>query len=143
MKLTELDPEFIRWEDINLPHKYATMETNTPEKMEAWKKAGYPIIEKMEATSCLRTVHSLAEAQGIEIDCPVCKGPGKSHRIHVPFKDRGILDHQGTHDSNGRPTRWSIVSGTWFTDLTLSPSIDCTKSNPKCWHGFITNGEIT
>lgn len=58
--------------------------------------------------------------------------------------------------------RWQ-VSGTCLGDLTLTPSIDCTVDPPehaearraaglepgecrpgrRCWHGFITNGEVT
>jgi hypothetical protein len=58
--------------------------------------------------------------------------------------------------------RW-VMNGTGLDDLTISPSIDCTAEDPAhaearraaglksgecypgrlCWHGFITNGEVT
>jgi hypothetical protein len=110
MRLTALDPEFIRWED-------------------------------RDGKTYLPNAEGLADAQGIEFDCPKCRSPG--HRIHVAFANRGVLDHHGTRASDGRPTRWQVIGGTGFDDLTLSPSIDCTPSNPDCWHGFITAGEAT
>lgn len=84
---------------------------------------------------------TLEQAQGIIFDCPKCTGE-KSHSVAVSFRDRGVLDHQGSHDSEGKPSRWQ-VSGTGFHDLTLQPSIDLTHSLPDCWHGFITAGEVT
>lgn len=35
---------------------------------------------------------------------------------------------------------WTI-SGKDFNTMTVQPSIDASRSG--CWHGFITNGEIT
>jgi hypothetical protein len=118
MKVTDLDPEFIRWEDRPTPPH---------------------INGGVGISTFLPTVNTLAEAHGIEIDCPKCK----NHRIHIPFANRGLADHHSTHSSDGRPTRWNVVSGSGFNDLTLTPSIDCTPSNPNCWHGFITNGEVS
>lgn len=86
-------------------------------------------------------LQSVERAQGIIFDCPKCTGI-KSHSIAVSFAGRGVLDHQGSHNSKGKPSRW-VVSGTHFADLTLHPSIDLTRSLPDCWHGHITNGEIT
>lgn len=87
----------------------------------------------------LSEVPTLSQAQGVMFRCPVCAG---GHQVMVAFKNRGVLDHQGTHAKDGRPTRWE-VSGTSLADLTLKPSVDCTPSDPNCWHGFITNGEVT
>lgn len=80
----------------------------------------------------------LSEAQGLWLDCPVC---ANGHGIMVSFRDRGVQDHQGSHDKDGKPSRWG-VGGTGMADLTLDPSIDCTHNNPGCWHGHIRNGEI-
>lgn len=116
MRLTALDPEFIRWEDRK------------------------EVFNGAEVTrTYLPEANDLADAQGIEIDCPKCG----NHRVHVTFAGRGAADHHGSRGSDGRPTRWNIVGGSGFDDLSLSPSIDCTPSNPNCWHGFITNGEAT
>jgi hypothetical protein len=113
MKLTELNPEFIRFDDR---------------------------VEDGQTKEYLCEVQGLAEAQAIFMDCPKCQ---RTHSIMIAFANRGVLDHQGTRSSDGRPTRWQVVSGAGFDDLTLSPSIDCTHSDPNCWHGFIKNGEVT
>jgi len=85
------------------------------------------------------TTASLADAQSIWFECPVCRsGPG--HHVLVSFAGRGLADDQGSQNREGKPSRWE-VSGTGFDDLTLRPSIDLTPSCP--WHGFITNGEAS
>lgn len=127
MRLVDLAPEWIRWEDRVL---------TDPGQRRVY---GIPAGD-MEPRTFLPNAATLAEAQGIVFDCPVCKSPG--HSIQVAFRDRGVLAHHGTRGKDGQPTRWKVVSGTGFEDLTLSPSIDLTPWNPKCWHGHIRNGEI-
>lgn len=79
----------------------------------------------------LPRVSSLADAQGVLFGCPQCSGPA-AHSILVWFRDRGV-------PAEASPTpRWA-VAGTSLADLTLSPSINV----PSCWHGFITDGEVT
>ena len=121
MRLAELDPEWVRWED---------RVDNDGD-----------VLPPGKVRTFVPTVATLAEAQGIEFDCPKC-GP-RAHRIQVAFHDRGVLDHQGSRNKEGKPTRWHVASGSTFDDLSLTPSIDCTPSDPNCWHGFITNGEAT
>lgn len=76
----------------------------------------------------------------VSFDCPV---HGKAHRVIVPFVNP--LD-------SGRPvmrTHLWFRTGETFDTLTLTPSIDYTKydngelRDPTCWHGWITNGEVT
>lgn len=117
MNLTELEPEFVRYE--TRPDATGSREYTIP-------------------------VATLADAQGIEFLCPVCfqknGGAVGTHGVGVTFADRGATDAQGSHGRTGAPSRWQ-VSGTNVTDLTLQPSIDLT---PTCsWHGYITNGAIT
>lgn len=81
----------------------------------------------------LQDVDTLAEASGLMLDCPVCKG-AKGHSVLAYFRDRGV-----PVDVKPGPGRW-VVSGTSLADLTLSPSVDC---GAGCWHGFITNGDVT
>lgn len=140
MRLTDLDPEFVRWEDRVITNNVVPPEfdTGTEEGAQRWRDAGYPSVPKTGPVTFLPAVATLAEAQGVEFDCPVCRN---GHRIQVAFQGRGVLDHQATRDKEGRPTRWA-VSGTGLADLTLSPSVDCTPGNPKCWHGHIQNGQI-
>ena len=143
MNLTELDPEFVRWEDkVEKCEKVAPgFEITTEDGYEKWVAAGRPFVEEMCIRTYLPSVPTLAEAQGILINCPKCQN-SQAHRISIAFAGRGVLDHQATVSSDGRPTRWT-VTGTGMDDLTLTPSIDCTSRNPNCWHGFITAGDIT
>lgn len=115
MKLTDLEPQFIRYETSD--HEY------------------------------LRHVDTLTEAQGIQFLCPVCfvknSGPIGTHAIEVSFSGRGVADHQGSHNREGKPSRWS-VNGTGYDNLSTQPSILIDPALPACagWHGFITNGEV-
>lgn len=85
----------------------------------------------------MRIVNSLSEAQGIEFYCPKS---GCDHKINITFKDRGVLDNQGSHNKEGKPTRWE-VNGTDASNLTTLPSIHIKDT---CgWHGFITKGIIS
>jgi hypothetical protein len=72
-------------------------------------------------------VQTLAQAQGIRF-----RSPGNADlALCIPFSGRGA-----PADENGG-IQWS-VSGTGYTDLTLTPSV-----NMRQWHGFVTNGEVT
>lgn len=95
----------------------------------------------------LGKVESLEHAHGIWFLCPACyvknNGPVGTHEVLVWFADRGVA-------MEATPTpRWHVSGGTGYVDLTLTPSIDCTKNAqgivdcPHEWHGFITNGEAT
>lgn len=90
-------------------------------------------------------VNTLSESTGIFFLCPVCyiknNGPIGTHGIIVTFQDRGVPDELGSHNKDGKPTRWG-VSGNDYNDLTLTPSIDISEDSPGEWHGHITNGEI-
>ena len=94
--------------------------------------------ETRDGHEYLVKVDTLAEAQGIQFDCPVCQP--YPHGIIVTFRDRGAADHQGSRSSAGTPSRW-VVTGTGFTDLSCQPSIDCTAGGGCMFHGYITNGE--
>ena len=114
MKLTDLEPKFVRY--------------NTHDGIE------YTNFEGI----------TFNNAQGIWFLCPICfmknNGPVGTHSIDVTFKDRGALDNQGSHGTNGQPTRWT-VTGSSFDDLTTQPSI---LLGGGCgWHGYITNGQVT
>ena len=111
MKLSELEPAFVRYEGEKIT-----------------RTEGVP----------------LADAQGIWFLCPLCfaknKGNVGTHFVEVSFEERGVLPAQGSHGTDGKPTRWKMT-GTDFADLTLTPSL---KLEGGCaWHGFITKGAIT
>lgn len=113
---------------------------------------------------------TLVGAQGITFQCPACarglavvddpERPGHrfvvgAHSISVLFANpQGVEPapaDAGIKDSTGKYPRWSIVSGTSLDDLTLSPSIDCSKpwkdekgvEHPSgcSFHGYIKNGD--
>ena len=91
-------------------------------------------------------VNDLREATGIFFLCPVCytknNGPIGTHGIIVTFQDKNVPDELGSHNKEGKPSRW-IVSGSGYNDLTLRPSIDISQGLPGEWHGYITNGDVT
>jgi hypothetical protein len=60
-------------------------------------------------------------------------------QIIVWFKDRGVPD-----TATPGPARWLMI-GKSFSELTLSPSIDCSCGGkyPNEWHGWIKQGVIT
>jgi len=116
MRLIDLEPQFMRY--VSTDHEY------------------------------LHYVDTLAEAQGVKFLCPSCfvrnKGAIGTHGIEVSFTGRGVQDHQGSHNREGKPSRWN-ASGSSYADLTLTPSVLIDEAKPACdgWHGHITNGEIT
>lgn len=73
----------------------------------------------------------LEEATVLWFTCPCGK-----HSVRIPFKN----PRKRAAERNG----W-MMAGTGLHDLTLSPSIDIGRSQPggSCWHGFITNGQVT
>lgn len=140
MRLTELEPTFVRYEM----------------KVETWTRVlGDPMTYKdgdptEEVTgSREHTILGVpfAEAQGIEFLCPKCftanGGAVGTHWCNVTFADRGVPDEAGSHNTEGKPTRWT-VSGDTFETLVTSPSI---LLEGGCgWHGFIGQtapGEVT
>jgi hypothetical protein len=83
-----------------------------------------------------RDAESFEKAQCIMFLCPHCfrknGGPVGTHQVLIWFEGRGV-------DPAYTPKpRWN-VKGTGLGDLTVSPSIRV----HGCWHGFITNGEVT
>jgi hypothetical protein len=77
--------------------------------------------------------------------CPHCKTAVLSCK-NIPMtnkEQRELLESHGLLMRDVTPTNddfaWSF-SGTDFATLTVTPSIDASKSG--CWHGFITNGQI-
>lgn len=80
MRLSDLDPEFIRWEDRMETVQVAVGDTRTAEGLAAWIAAGRPATPEIRPRTYLPTVTTLAEAQGIEFDCPQCQIPGKRER---------------------------------------------------------------
>lgn len=75
---------------------------------------------------------------GLTFDCPHCNftrlGVAFHHKGHELFEDNVV------HVKHPTEYVWNLDSKEDFATLTLTPSIDASKSGH--WHGFITNGEI-
>lgn len=119
MRLTDLEPQFLRYE----------------EKVEDGKTHVY-----------LPNVDAIGEAQGIKFLCPKCfqanSGNVGTHAVICWSRSRGVPDN-----ARPRPGRWALV-GTGYGDLTLNcdpPSnARSVQLNGGCqWHGHVTNGEVT
>lgn len=95
-------------------------------------------------------VDNISEADQIDFLCPLCfeknGGAEGTHGVFVSFAGRTIPDDAGTRDSEGKPSRWTVVSGTSLDDLVLAPSIlldNSRKPEEGChWHGFIGSAGI-
>lgn len=137
MKLTDLEPEFVRYE-----MRIDTWTRCLGDPL-TWK-SGDPTEEVTGPREYKIRGVAFAEAQGIHFLCPLCfaknGGPIGTHACDVTFTDRGVPDDLGSQNKEGKPVRWT-VSGTTFEHLTTTPSI---LLEDGCgWHGFITNGEVT
>lgn len=79
------------------------------------------------------TVGTVAEANGLEFQCPVCEN---GHMLLCFFKG------QVPDDWEPGPGRWT-PTGTTIADISLLPSIDVTKGKSGCpFHGYVTNGQV-
>jgi hypothetical protein len=135
MKLTDLEPQFIRYESRVENYRLVDGDPAT------WEQRGRPTKEVTGLREYKIFVPSLSEAQGITFLCPKCFNGSRAgvHLCEVTFSGRGVPDDMGTHNKNGEAVRWG-VSGNGVEDLTTTPSI---LIEDGCgWHGFITSGEI-
>ena len=129
MRLTELQPAFVVWED--------SVE-GSPDVAPMDGRFGDPYFHTV-----VRRVRTLKEAQGIIFKCPGCyHKSGKLegvHSVYVSFHGRDVKPHQGSKGRDGMPTRWTVIpESTCMDDLSVLPSIDC-----GCWHGYLVDGDVT
>lgn len=95
-------------------------------------------------------VATLAEADHLMFLCPLCFGKNGgaigTHSVMVTFAGRVVPDDAGSRSADGKPTRWTVVSGSSIDDLVLSPSILLNSSSPPeqgChWHGFVGSSGV-
>ena len=138
MKLTELEPKFLRYECTpGRPTQIANDPLHFPE--------GGSHVEFRD-TVVWHMVGTLAEAQGVEFLCPKCfvtnGGRVGTHIVVCWSRLRGVPD--GAHPL---PGRWAL-NGTGFEDLTLDAeppngarSVALTGGCGA--HFLVTNGEVT
>jgi hypothetical protein len=143
VRLRDLDAYFIRYETRIEECEVIVGDAAT------WNERGKPTQKVTGPREYMVRVETLAEAQGIFLQCPKCaRFDGESgaeglrvargHYLQVTFADRGVADSQGCHGKNSEPTRWQVL-GTGLDDLTTKPSI---LLYGGCeWHGCITNGD--
>lgn len=132
--LQELEAVFVRYEE-HIDHW-----TRVLGDPGAWRD-GDPTEEVTGPRAYTILDVPFAEAQGIEFQCPACfvtnGGSIGTHWCNVTFADRGVPDQLGSHNQEGKPTRW-VATGSSLADLSTQPSIQLAGG---CgWHGYITNG---
>lgn len=85
-------------------------------------------------------VATLAEADGITFECPICKGTKRQHSVICWFVGK-VPD-----DAVPGPGRWT-PNGTGLDDLTFVPgkppiAVSVQLLGEGCrWHGFVKKGE--
>lgn len=93
----------------------------------------------------LHDVKTVAEADLLTFLCPLCfaknGGAVGTHAVMVSFAGRNVPDAAGTRDNTGKPSRWTMQSGTGLDDLVLTPSI-LLSLNECRWHGFVGSNGI-
>jgi len=131
-KLTDLDAKLIRYEE-----RPATGEVIVGD-YDTWHARGCPTKEETVQREWRVTVEKLADAQGVQFQCPKCL-KSNGHYVSITFAHRDVPDHLGSINEDDEPTRWRVTGGTGLHDLSTQPSI---WLKGTCgWHGFITNGE--
>lgn len=140
MKLSELEPRFLRyeehldtWEVVDRQPGPGEDCSSVPHHIVTAMRAFWPFVEKID------------DAQGIEFLCPKCfaanGGPVGTHAVVCWSRSRGVPDK-----AEPAPGRW-LMRGTGFDDLTLDAEPGQTRSvlllGGCAWHGFVTNGEVT
>lgn len=136
MKLTELEPRFVR-------------HASEP----AWGlfNENGKTVGRWHMQQLIVTVPNLAEAQGVMFLCPKCfqtnGGKAGTHRVVCWSRSRGVPEHVAPS-----PGRWNL-DGTDMHDLTLNGDQPGDKPRDGArsvlltsgceWHGFVTNGEVT
>jgi hypothetical protein len=77
---------------------------------------------------------------GLSFECPHCR----DQRIAVLFHHSGVgafAEDQYIMAHGGAGKHVWEMSGTDFTNISLSPSVDASAHGH--WHGYVRNGEVT
>ncbi len=92
---------------------------------------------KWSVADVMKYFPSERHGMGVVFDCPI----HRNHRLAVMF----LNPIDGQPPAEGQNQLWKRTGDT-FETLSLLPSIDASESPlgfGGCWHGFITNGQIT
>lgn len=89
--------------------------------------------------------------QGVMFDCPHCVASGirsdDPRMVRLPVGFANPVDGGAPFRPESRPDGTPIPRPLWqrtgdtFETLSLSPSIDASKTHEGGWHGYLTNGE--
>jgi hypothetical protein len=117
---------------------------------EPWFEAEFIAHVDAGSGGHVRQGDQLEGAQGVFIYSPCHYGETEgAHGLIVLFANPRGAAVVPASDHYAKP-RWTM-GGSSLSDLTLTPSINCQvadlpngecRPGRKCWHGFITNGEI-
>lgn len=140
IKLTDLEPQFLRYEERMDTWEVVDRQPNPGEDTES---VPHHTVTKMRAYWPF--VKDIKDAQGIEFLCPLCfeknKGKVGTHAVICWSRSKGVPDK-----ASPGPGRWRLV-GMGYNDLSLMEEPGKSRSvklEGGCnWHGFITNGEAT
>lgn len=78
---------------------------------------------------------------GMTFECPHCRETGQRLAVALHLDGTNMDPDPDNPQQFAADERiWTVVGGSGFEDLTLTPSIDASASGH--WHGFITNGGI-
>lgn len=142
LRLTQLEPRFIRyeeqmetWEVVDRQPDYANGETceSVPHHQVSGMRAYWPHVAALD------------QAQGVEFLCPLCftanGGAVGTHAVVCWSRSRGVPE-----TATPGPGRWRLV-GTSFEDLSLMEEPNQSRSvlllGGCAWHGFVTGGDVT
>jgi hypothetical protein len=142
MKLTQLDPQFLR--AGHRPARGKFLKPGIDPLRGNWTDEDWE--ERDYEQTFFDYVDSLSEADGISFLNPAefvaNNGKVGTSTVHVYFEGKALFGDMN-RNGDGQYVRWA-VSGTGYEDLTISPSIFVNPhGNPPGWHGFVKGGEVT
>lgn len=132
MRLTELMPQFLRYE--TRVETWMQRQPDGSDKEVEGPREYYQFIDRIE------------DAPGVEFLCPKCfaanGGKINTHGVICWSRSRGVPD-----SASPGPGRWKM-EGSDYGDLTLNADPPGTARSVQltggcAWHGFVTNGDIT
>jgi hypothetical protein len=140
MRLTELEPRFLRYEERLDTWTVVDRQPNPGEDL-----SSVPHHEVTAMRAFMPYAIGIQDAMGIVFLCPLCfvanHGVVGTHGVICWSSSRGVPE-----TARPGPGRWRLV-GTGFHDLSLMEEPGKSRSVQLLggcnWHGFVTNGEVT
>lgn len=80
----------------------------------------------------------------------LCPHPGCDHHVRICISAAPFHERPPREEGRAKPEKVWQASGEFPDSLTLQPSVDIIEADEQgnkirtlCWHGFVTNGEVT